>query len=289
MLVDVDPETLNIDPRSLERALATREIGAVIPVHFAGVPVSPDVRTVCENAGVPVLEDAAHALGASDGGEMVNGRGVVGACYSFYVTKNLTCGEGGALATWDTDFADFARSYRLHGLDRDAWSRYRPGGKATYDIVHPGIKANLPDLLATLARSQLRRFGHHQAIRRELVDRYRMNLEGTRVRVVPDEPAEGSADHLMVVDIGRRADRDAVRAILTEAGVSSSVHFTPLHQFTWFRQHAEIVSGGLPVADEFAPRMLSLPLHVGLTVDHVDRICTVLIDAVERANHLGDL
>ncbi len=281
VLLDVDPHTLNLSPASLDAALRA-ELDAVVPVHFGGVPVNRAVHELCDAAGVPVVEDAAHALGASDYRGPISGAGSVGACFSFYATKNLTAGEGGALATHRDDVAARARSMRLHGLSQDAWARYRPDGPAAYDLVDPGIKANLPDVLAALARSQLSRFDALQAKRRAIVARYRAELATALpdVRPVPAELAVDGADHLMVVLLPEGVDRDAVRTALTDAGIGTSVHFRPLHQFAWFAEHAVVGRGGLSVADALADRALSLPLHPGLTDADVDRVVDCLAGAL---------
>lgn len=280
VLLDVDPDTLNLSAAALEAAAP--DLAAVVPVHFGGVPVAAEVHEVAAAAGIPVVEDAAHALGAIDGRGPVGGPGAGTAAFSFYATKNLTSAEGGALATSDPDLAAFARSYRLHGMDADAWARYRPGATAGYDVVVPGIKANLPDLLATLARSQLRRFGATQARRRSLVERYRAALVGTvdGLRFVPGSADPGSADHLAVVLLPEGTDRDAVVAALSAEGIGSSVHFRPLHTFTWFAETVPVGAGGLPVCEATAGRALSLPLHVGLSDADVDRVADVLLGAL---------
>jgi len=283
VLLDVDPDTLNVDPGSVSDAMADG-LDALMPVHFGGVPVSSDIRRYCRSKGLPVIEDAAHALGASDDRGSINGKDVLAACYSFYATKNLSCGEGGALATFDQDLASFARSFRLHGLSKDAWRRYLPEAKpeaALYDLVGPGIKANMSDLLAALARSQLARFASMQAWRRVLVQRYRARLiELDDIGIVPGRLAESGADHLMVVVLPVEADRPSVVRSLAERGIPTSVHFQPLHRFDWMAKNMEVGRGGLDVAEKMAGRVLSLPLHTGLSLDDVDRVVTGLGEAV---------
>lgn len=275
VLLDVDPETLNLDPGAVAEAM-TDGMAALVPVHFGGVPVSPEIRAICASNGVPIVEDAAHAFGASDDRGPINGKDVVAACYSFYATKNLSCGEGGALATFNDDLASFAKSFRLHGLSKDAWRRYGPDAQpeaALYDLVGPGIKANLPDLLAGLARSQLARFELMQSTRRTLVERYRERLsELDGVRMVPRDLAENGADHLMVVVLPAGTDRTLVVRDLAEDGIATSVHFQPLQGFDWMIKNALVGRGGLEAADSLAGRVLSLPLHTGLSLEDVDRI-----------------
>jgi dTDP-4-amino-4,6-dideoxygalactose transaminase len=230
---------------------------------------------------VPVIEDAAHALPTTDDRGVIAGQGSVAACFSFYATKNVAGGEGGALTTEDEALAAFARSYRLHGLTRETWRRFRHGDERPVDIVVPGIKANLPDPLAALARSQLARLPELQAGRRAAVDRYRSNLSAVDgLSFIPPERDPGSADHLMVVVLPEGVERSSVTASLSAAGVPTSVHFPPLHTLTWFQQHAAIGPGGTPNADALADRVLSLPLHPALTEDDVDTVSTALTDAL---------
>lgn len=280
VLLDVEPDTLNLSPSSLEAALADG-LDAVVPVHFAGAPVDRRVLDLCAEAGVPVIEDAAHSLGATDHRGRSQGRGTVGACLSFYATKNLTSAEGGALVTDRDDIAEFARSFRLHGLSTDAWDRYRPGRWKQYDLIAPGIKANLPDVLAALARSQLARFDAMQARRAELVARYRNALAGVAgVAPLAGAADPGSAHHLVAVVLDEGVDRAQVVAAMGAAGVATSVHFQPLHRFGWFEANAEVGAGGVATAESLADRVLSLPLSSALDTADVDHVCDALIQAI---------
>jgi dTDP-4-amino-4,6-dideoxygalactose transaminase len=214
----------------------------------------------------------------------VNGEGSLAACFSFYATKNLTAGEGGALVTDDEDLASFARSYRLHGLSADAWALNEPGRPSAYELMAPGIKANLPDVLAAIARSQLARFDDMQAQRRRLVERYRGHLAALeQLRVLPPKLVEGSADHLMVIELAEGIDRSRLQAKLANEGVTTSIHFQPLHRFRWFQENALMAAGGMPVAEGLADRVLSLPLSSALTESQVDRVCEQLREALSAS------
>ena len=271
VLVDADPTTLNLSASSFDAALRSGVAAAVV-VHFAGTPVAAEIFDAAARAGIPVVEDCAHAIGT----DLAVHEASVAQCFSFYVTKNLSTGEGGALATRDPEIAAFARTYRLHGMTADAWRRYLPGGTASYDVLEPGIKANLPDLLAALGRSQLRRFPQLQARRRELVTAYRRRLaEMPELTCVPVLPDAASADHLMVVLLADGIDRDPLVAGMRDAGISTSVHFRPVHHLSGLRPRVE-VADTLAVCDALAPRALSLPLHPGLTVADVDRVVDAL-------------
>jgi len=286
VLLDVDAHDLNLSAEALARSIEQDRLDAVIAVHFAGLPFSKDIHDLCESAGIPLIEDAAHALGATDHRGKVAGQGTAGCCLSFYATKNLTSGEGGALTTDDPELAAFAESFRLHGMSRDAWARYMPGAKTDgYDLVGDGLKANLPDILAAVGRAQLARFDDLQARRRELVLRYRSHLANLPdLTVVPAERSDNCADHLMMVLLPEWAERAEVQRAFTAANIGTSVHFKPLHRFSWFaEQGVGVGAAGTPNADAAEHRALSLPLHTCLSDDDVDRICTVLADALAAA------
>lgn len=281
VLLDVDPLTLNVAPDAVAAALEDG-LDALVVVHFGGVPVHPSIYEMCAASGVPVIEDAAHALGARDHRGPMTAQGTLGACFSFYATKNLASGEGGAIATQDEELASFARSYRLHGLDKDAWARYRPGNTSRYDLVGPGFKANFPDLLAALARTQLARFDDLQVRRRHIVEAYRVRLDKIDgVEVIPGSPVDGSADHLMVVSLPEGVDRTAVQVSMSDRGVGTSIHFRPLHDFGWFRDNATIGPSGVGAADAMRDRVMSLPLYPDLGDDEVDRVADALAEAIE--------
>ena len=169
VLVDVDADTFLPTPATV--AQAARRAGrpaAMIVQHMAGHPA--DVAELAAAAGLPasaVIEDAAHGLGAELRGTMVGGDSHA-ACFSFYATKNLPIGEGGAIATDDEELAAYARTARLHGLSRDAWRRYLPGGGWRYDVAEPGLKANITDIQAAIGLAQLTMLPRWQERRAQL-------------------------------------------------------------------------------------------------------------------------
>lgn len=284
VLLDVDEDDLNLSALSLEAALnAEPGLDAVVGVHYGGRAMSPEIRRLCSRHSIPFIEDAAHALGTSDDRGLIRGSGeTLAACFSFYATKNLSTAEGGAIATSDAGLAEFARTFRLHGMSADAIDRYRRPGAHAYDILQPGLKANFPDILAALGRSQLARFEKMQARRRSIMTDYRQRLGGseTSLRFVPGDLDPRSADHLAVIDAGCRDRRDAIIAALSAAKVGSSVHFRPLHTFSWFAANVPIGPSGVEICDRMDGRIMSLPLHVNLSNDDVARICDVVLTAV---------
>jgi dTDP-4-amino-4,6-dideoxygalactose transaminase len=288
VLVDVEPDTLNIDPAALERAIASLPAGlkprAVMPVHYAGHPVALDaVLDIAERHGLAVIEDAAHALPAAFGdaaiGDTTTGKVQRAVAFSFYATKNLTTGEGGALVG-DADLVDEARLWCLHGMSRDAWGRYGKGGSWAYEVIRPGFKYNLADLQAAIGLVQLDRLAGFHRRRRELVARYRAGLGDLDALELPVErDGVTHAWHLFVIRL--RLDSltiDRARFIdeLSARNIGSSVHFIPLHLHPYYRDTLGLKPDDLPVASAEFERIVSLPLSTRLT----DADCDDVIEAV---------
>lgn len=274
-LVDADEATLTVSPRAVAEAAAWARPAAMIVQHMAGHPASP--VELAEAAGLPperVIEDAAHGLGTWVDAVPV-GRESRAACFSFYATKNLPLGEGGAIATDDPDLAARLRSLRLHGMSKNAWARYQPGGSWRYDVADGGLKANLTDLAAALGIGQLAHLDRWQERRSEIAARYDAALAHIPGIVRPPRPMRGRhAWHLYVIrvtaDYGRT--RDDLADALADAGVGTSVHFIPVHHFASFRAHLHPDQPPLPDADRLFPQLLSLPLHPALSDLQVDRV-----------------
>lgn len=277
---DVDPITWNLDPAATEQALTSRT-RAVIPVHYAGRPV--DVRAfrrLAEAHGLRVIDDAAHCVeGVSNGGKV--GAAADLTCFSFYATKNLTTGEGGMLTTNSEAWASDARIASLHGMSRDAWARYTRSGSAQYDVVMPGFKYNMPDLMAAIGLHQLAHIDSHLRRREAIWQRYDEAFADLPLtRPAPIAEGERHARHLYTVlvepDSGWRRD-DLARA-LRESGIATSVHFGALHLFSYYASRYGLKHGMFPVAERVSASTLSLPLSAAMQEDDVDAV----IDAVRR-------
>jgi dTDP-4-amino-4,6-dideoxygalactose transaminase len=280
VLVDVDAETLVPRPDQVARAAASCSPAAMVVQHMAGYPV--DVQGLTAAAGLPperVVEDAAHALGTFVGDVPV-GRVSHAASFSFYATKNLPMGEGGAVTTEDDELAGRVRQSRLHGMSHDAWRRYAPGGGWRYSVEEAGLKANLSDVHAAIGRGQLRRLPEWQARRAQIADVYDEALAGIRGIVPAPRPPGGThAWHLYIVRVTPEfgVHRDDVAASLAGRGVDTSVHFIPVHRFPYFRRLlGRDACTGLVEADAAFEQILSLPLHPGLTDDDVRHVARQL-------------
>lgn len=284
VLVDVEADTLNIDPAAVEAALTPRT-RAIIPVHFAGHPADLDpLREMARARGLLLLEDAAHAVPASYRGQRI-GAGDNPAAFSFYATKNLVTGEGGAL-TASQEFLDRARVVSRHGMSRDGWNRYDRGGSWYYEIQMPGFKYNMSDIMASLGLWQLRKLDGFQERRREVVRRYHEAFGGEPALELPVERAEVEhAWHLYVVRIvpgTLTIGRDEFIRELAARNIGTSVHFIPVHLHPFYRDTYGYAPEAFPVAYDNFQRAISLPLHPGLSDADVDDVAGAVLDVAQR-------
>ena len=287
VLVDIDPVTLM--PNAATTAEAACRAGgadAMIVLHYAGYPAP--VAELAAAAGLSpsrVIEDAAHALATRVGDRLVGSLSAA-TCFSFYATKNLPIGEGGMITTDDAALADYMRRARLHGMSKNAWQRYLPGGSWRYEVDVPGHKANMTDVQAAIGRAQLHHVWHWQERRELLARRYDRHLGCIDGLSTPARPVDGRhAWHLYVVQVEQTfgVHRDGVLAALSERGVDCSVHFVPIHHHPYFKRVIGEAGSELAETDAAAGRVLSLPMHPGLSYDDIDFVCQALLDVAKAA------
>jgi dTDP-4-amino-4,6-dideoxygalactose transaminase len=271
----VGPEELNLDPADVEAAVSKRT-KAVIVLHYAGFPCDmAAVDEVAERHGLAVVEDAAHAPGASLGGRMCGTLGNVG-CFSFFANKNLPVGEGGMLVTEDEELAARLRLLRSHGMTTLTWDRHQ-GHASSYDVVLPGFNYRLDEVRAAVGIVQLRRLPEENAGRARIAARYREALDGQQGLTMPfgDTSRERvPSHHLAVVLLPEGADRAAVRTALDERGIQTSVHYPPIHTFSAYRSESR---RPLPRTDAVAERLLTLPLYGRMTDEQADAVVEGLL------------
>jgi dTDP-4-amino-4,6-dideoxygalactose transaminase len=279
VLVDIERDTLNIDPVRVEAAITPRT-RAIMPVHYAGHPVDLDpILELAARHDLVVIEDAAHALTASYKGRLVGSQGNP-AAFSFYATKNLTTAEGGML-TGAPDFLERARVIGLHGMSRDAWRRYQKGGSWAYDVVMPGFKYNMTDIQAALGIVQLAKLDRFQVRRRQIVAAYQdaFAVWADVFEVPVERPSVTHAWHLYVLRLrpnALRIDRNAFVEELSTRNIGASVHFIPVHLHSYYAQKYNVSPAGFPVTRSAYPNLLSLPLSPRMT----DQDAADVIDAV---------
>lgn len=286
VLVDVDEETLTVTPEDVERA-ARSGAAAMVVQHMAGYPV--DGALLAAAAGLPpsrVVDDAAHGLGAACHGDPV-GSTSQAACFSFYATKNLPIGEGGAITTPDLELADRLRVLRLHGMSGDAWRRYRPGGSWRYSVDGPGLKANFTDIQAAIGRQQLLALDAWQARRAAVAAAYDEVLSAVPGIQLPPRPSgiSGSAGdrhawHLYIIRVHPAfgMTRDELSHRLASLGIGTSVHFIPIHHHPYFSRMLGSAAAAMPTADRIFPQLLSLPMHPGLSDRDIERVGRAISD-----------
>ena len=286
VLADVEPDTLNIDPKAVEAAVSPRT-RAILAVHYAGHPADLDALWAIADARRCILvEDAAHALPARYRGRPIGGgpRGNPVA-FSFYATKNLTTAEGGML-TASPEFLAQARIVGLHGMSRDAWKRYDKGGSWFYEVLLPGFKYNMTDIQAALGLWQLRKLARFQERRAAIVARYHAAFVDEPALELPvARPEVDHAWHLYVLRLrleALRIDRDRFIQELAARNIGTSVHFIPIHLHPFYRDRYDFSPLSFPVAFTNYERMLSLPLVPRLSDRDVDDVIDAVLDVVRK-------
>ncbi len=275
-LVDIDPATLNIDPRAIEAAI-TAKTKAIIPVHFAGLAADmPAIHAIAQRHGLAVVEDAAHALPTTSGRRLVGTLPSQATVFSFYANKTITTGEGGMLVTRSDEIARRARVMRLHGMSRDAFDRFTANVPSWhYEIVAPGYKYNLTDIAASLGLHQIRRAHGFARRRGEIADRYDRAFAGLPL-LAPPRPPEGELHpwHLYVVRLTDEAPigRDAFIEAMFKAGIGCSVHYIPLHLHPYWRERYGLAASQFPHSQRAFERMVSLPLYTRMSESDAARV-----------------
>ncbi len=281
VVVDIEPDTLNLDPAAVEAAITPRT-RALLTVDYAGHPADyARLLPLAARHGLPVVEDAAHALGARWDGRPVGSWATITA-FSFYATKNLTTGEGGCAVTDDDALAERLSILSLHGMNRDAWKRYTAAGSWYYEVTAPGYKYNLSDVLAAIGVGQLERFDEFQRIRAERVARYHQRLAA--IPEIGRPVTRAGVDHAwhlypIALDLDRLTiDRARFIQELRAENIGTSVHFIPIHRHPHFRDSLGLDAARFPVAEHAYARAVTLPLFPRMSERDVDDVC----DAVEK-------
>ena len=275
VFVDVEPDTLNIDVAQIERAV-TKKTKAIIPVDFAGHPVDLDaIMEIGRRRGLTVIEDAAHSVGAAYKERRVGGIADMTA-FSFYATKNITSGEGGALTTNRPEWAERIAIMALHGISRDAWKRYSAEGYRHWDIIAPGYKYNMFDLQGALVLSQFRKMDAFQARRLALKQRLDAGLRDLPELAMPAErPGITHAYHLYPIVVRTEslsADRDTIMNAIQAENVGIGVHFRAVHLHPFYVDTFGFRRGMFPHAEYYSDRTISLPLYPRMTDGDADDV-----------------
>lgn len=268
VLCDIEEDTHNMSVASLVK-LFTPRTRAVIPVHFAGQPCDMDeIMEAAGKRGIPVIEDAAHALPSEYKGRII---GTIGdmTCFSFYATKTLAMGEGGLVSTANEEYANRVKINRSHGISRDAWDRYTLKGNWFYEVVDNGYKYNTTDINAGLGLAQLRRLDAMNAARATIAAVYDHVLADSRVILPVVRRDRTTCRHLYVI---KASNRDELHDKLKQDGIGTSVHFIPVHKHAYYRKTYGYKDGAYPAANRVFERSLSLPIYPDMTAEQVEHV-----------------
>ncbi len=278
VMVDIDRDTLMVSAESVKKAITPRT-KAIIPVHYAGAPCDLDaLRAVADEAGIPLIEDAAHAIGTRYKDEWIGEKGT--SIFSFHAIKNVTCAEGGLVVTDDDELANRVRCLKFHGLGVDAFERQIQGRKPQAEVVEPGYKYNLSDIHAAIAVVQLSRLEEMNAKRAELVALYREKLQDSPLEMlsVPEYP-HLHANHLFMVRVDKNAcgiDRDTFMEKLKQKEIGTGLHFRAAHTQKYYRERYPSLS--LPQSEWNSATLCSLPLFPDMSNKDVIRV----VDAINE-------
>ncbi|WP_225182216.1 UDP-4-amino-4-deoxy-L-arabinose aminotransferase [Pectobacterium aroidearum] len=281
VMVDVDRHTLMVRPQDIEAAI-TPKTKAIIPVHYAGAPADlTALRALSERYGIPLIEDAAHAVGTQYRDEWIGARGT--AIFSFHAIKNITCAEGGMVVTDDEALAERIRSLKFHGLGVDAFDRQRQGRKPQAEVVTPGFKYNLADINAAIALVQLDKLPAINARRQQLAARYLTQLRSLPLQplAVPDYP-HLHAWHLFMVRVDETRcgiSRDGLMAALQTHGIGTGLHFRAVHTQKYYRERYPHLH--LPATEWNSASLMTLPLFPDMQDSDVDRVVAALTSILE--------
>ncbi len=277
VFVDVEPDTGNLNVDLIEAAITPRT-KAIMPVHLYGLMCDMHgLRSIADRHGLKIVEDFAHCIEAKRDGVAPGELGDT-ACFSFYATKNLTCGEGGALATDDTALYDRLKLLHLHGMTKTAYDRSREG-YLHWDMVVLGWKYNMSNIEAALLLPQFDRIAHKLKQRTALAQRYDERLAGVLgVRPPGALPNTVHSRHVYPVRVASEK-RDATIEALKKEQIGCVVNYRAVHLMQYFREHFGYTPGDFPHAESIGDETISIPFYPGMPLDDVDFV----IDALERA------
>jgi dTDP-4-amino-4,6-dideoxygalactose transaminase len=272
VFADIELPSMNINPNRIEEKI-TSKTKAIIPVHFAGRPCNMDkIMAIAKEHKLLVIEDAAHAIEAMYHDKKIGTTGNL-TCFSFYVTKNITTGEGGMVATNDDKLAERIKIYSNHGMTKGAWKRYSEDGFKHYEIIYSGYKYNMMDMQAAIGIHQLPRIEKYLKRRHEIWQRYNEAFKDLPVIIpAPSEPNTRHARHLytLLLNLDKaKIDRDTFQQALHKENIGAAIHYIALHLHQYYRERFGYKKGDFPNAEYVSERTISLPLSAKLSDNDV--------------------
>jgi dTDP-4-amino-4,6-dideoxygalactose transaminase len=273
---------LNISAEDIEKRITPRT-KAILVVHYGGYPCRmPEIMVIAEKHGLVVIEDAAHAPGASLDGRALGTWGAAG-CFSFFSNKNLATGEGGMVVTDRDDIAAQLKALRSHGMTTLTWERHR-GHAHSYDVVALGNNYRIDEIRSAIGLAQLHKLERNNARRQDITHAYRIGLRQSHLVGIElpflDVPGQPSY-HIFPFILPAEADRGVFMDCMRSQGVQTSIHYPPIHAFSYYRQRYPDVS--LPQTEAVAAREVTLPLYPGMQDDDIRYVISAVMIAMQTA------
>lgn len=300
IFIDIDERTQNIDCNKIiefiEKECAFKNgrlfyqdsvVKAIIPVHIGGYPCEMDsIVSIAKKYNLKVIEDAAHALPTKYNGKLIGTIGDI-TVFSFYATKPITTAEGGMITTDNSEFYERMKILRLHGIDRDVWDRYSSTQSSWYyEIVAPGYKYNLPDVLSAIGIHQLKKVDIFYRRRREIAEYYIDAFKDLPFIELPeyDLDKHQHAWHLFIIKIKKNNyfNRDDLHKYLASKQIGTSVHFIPLHMHPYYKKQYGYKSSDFPVAEKNFYEILSLPIYSKMSDGQVEYVVDQIKNFVKK-------
>jgi dTDP-4-amino-4,6-dideoxygalactose transaminase len=269
------PDDLNISPYDIERCI-NQHTRAITVMHYGGYPCAmEDIVKMARQHDLAIIEDAAHAPGAAINGKMAGTLGDVG-CFSFFSNKNLATGEGGMIVTERDDLAEKIKIMRSHGMTTLTWDRHR-GHAHSYDVVDLGYNYRIDEMRSALGLVQLEKLAQNNERRCELTAEYRRLLTDVPGLLVPFSHHPGtSACHLLPILLDSEIDRRAFIERMRDQGIQTSIHYPPIHQFSYYQERLGNQARILPVTESVGRREVTLPMYPGMTIRDVKTVVEAL-------------
>ena len=291
---DIERDSYSIDPVKIEEILkkdSDHKVCAIVPVHIAGNLCNmKKINELAQKYSTPdhkiyVIEDAAHSFPSPTQNGFAGTLGDVGV-FSFYATKTMTTGEGGMITTNNDKLAERMSQMRLHGMNRDAWDRYtNPRASWEYDIIAPGFKSNLPDMLSAVGRIQLQKAKSFDQKRKKIVSLYNDAFKNLDYIILPPD-GEGNAWHLYLLHLKTEkldCDRNTFARELQEKGIGISMHFIAIFNFTyWQQKYPDFRAINFPNADEHSKNTITIPLFPDMSVKEAQLVINAVKSTGEK-------
>ena len=281
VLVDIDKETFNIDVSKIEEKI-TKKTKAIIPVDFAGLPCDLDkIIKIAKKYNLFVIEDAAHAFGSEYKGKKIGGISDF-TNFSFYAAKNLTTAEGGMICAKNKKLFEKVKLYSLHGMSKDAWKRYGKGGSWRYEVLCPGYKYNMPDILSAIGVSQLAKIDGFIKRKQKIARMYEQAFSGMKEITLQKSPKDRKHSFylypILINNEFLKINRDKFIEAMKAENIGLSVHFIPIYMHPYYKKAFNFKRKDFKNTDEIFGKIVSLPIHACMS----DRDVKDVISAAQK-------